>query len=145
MLVNHRPRSLTTLGYVIECDGVQIRAQLRSVATLVRVTGCIGPSNVDLVLIHLRRFSRLQGPLVLDLLGADGFDDALLGELIHTVTAGSDVVGAAVTLVVDSALRDTMAPRDGVDVVDSVGEALRDISARIRARRAPVFMAPKGA
>jgi hypothetical protein len=142
MLVNHRPRPLTTLGYVIECHGAQIRAQLRSVATLVRVTGSIRPANVDLVLTHLRRFSRLQGPLVLDLLEADGFEDASLVDLIVTVTQDS---GTAVTLVVDSALRDTMAPRDGVDVVGSVGEALRDIADRIRARRAPVFMEPKGA
>jgi hypothetical protein len=135
MLANYRPRSLTTFGYVIECHGVQIRAQLRSVATLVRVTGRIAPPNSDLVLANLRRFALVESPLVLDLLDGHGFDGAWLQDVIDVIAADSDSANTELTLVVDSALRQTMASDDCVGVVGSVEQALKDIAERIRVRR----------
>ena len=52
-----RPR--TPLGYVIACHGVVIRAQLSSVATLVSVTGGCSSQWNDLVIAHLRRFTKM--------------------------------------------------------------------------------------
>jgi hypothetical protein len=144
MLVNHRPRSPTTLCYVIECHGVQLRAQLRSVATLVQVTGRTSPANRDLVLAHLRRFTMVPGPLVIDMLDRDGFDAELLQDLICTIEQDPDFADTDVTLVVDPALCETMPSHGRVDVVDSVGEALRDITERINARRAFVVKSVAG-
>ena len=136
MLRNHRPRPLTTLGYVIECQGVHLRAQLRSVATLVRVTGRIDPTNRDLVSAHLRRFTLIQGPLVLDLLDSDGFDAALLRDLIDAIDRNGASAGTDVTLVVGPALRLALPARDGVEVVASVTEGLRGVAERLSVRRA---------
>jgi hypothetical protein len=144
MLVNHRPRSLTTLGYVVECHGVQLRAQLRSVATLVQVTGRASAANRELVLAHLRRFTMVRGPLVIDMLDRDGFDAELLQDLICTIEEDPDFADTDVTLVVDPALRETMPSPGRVDVVDSVGQALRDITERINARRAFVMKSLAG-
>ena len=132
MLINHRPRSLTSLGYVIECHGVQLRAQLRSVATLVRVTGRISPANRDMVQAHLARFTLVQGPLVVDLLDGEGFDREVLKDLLRTIRSK----GSHVTLVVAPVMRDAVSAHDDVEVVDSVGEALRGITERINVRRA---------
>lgn len=53
---------------------MQIRPQICNVAALVRVTGRIGPASRDLVLTNPRRFTLVQGPLVLDPLDGHGFD-----------------------------------------------------------------------
>jgi hypothetical protein len=145
MLTNHRPRSLTTIGSVVECYGVQMRPQLRSVATLVRVTGRIGALNRELVLAHLRRFTRLQGPLVLDLLDSDGFDGALLESLMQTIDDDDEAAGTDLTLVLDPTLFELVASDDRVGVAGSVPEALHTIAERIKARRALVFVATNGA
>jgi hypothetical protein len=148
MGTNHRPRSLATIGYVIECHGVQIRAQLRSVATLVRVTGRIGPMNRDLVRSELRRFTRLQTPLVFDLLGSHGFDGALLDDLLDAIDNDGDAAGTDLTLVLDPAVSDTAVFDEfdeRVGVASSVPEALHSIAERIKARRALVFVATNGA
>ena len=136
MRANYRPSSLTTFGYVTECHGVQIRAQLRSVATLVRVTGRIGPASSDLVLANLRRFALVEGPLVLDLLDGHGFDGDWLHHVIDVIAGDSDSANTELTLVVDSALRETMASDDCVAVVGSVEQALEGIAERTTVRRA---------
>jgi hypothetical protein len=136
MLANDRPRSLSTFGYVIECHGVQIRAQLRSVATLVRVTGRIAPANSDLVLANLHRFALVESPLVLDLLDGHGFDGDWLQDVIDVIAGDSGSANTELTLVVDSPLRKTMASDDCVGVVGSVEQALESIAQRIRVRRA---------
>jgi len=120
---------------------VQLRAQLRSVATLVQVMGRIGPMNRDLVLADLRRFTRLQSPLVLDLLGSDGFDSALLKDLMDAIDDDGDAAGTDLTLVLDPALFDTVATANRASLVSSVAEALHSIAERIRARHALLFVA----
>jgi len=145
MFTSHGQRSPATSGCVVECHGVQIRAQLRSVATLVQLTGRIGPANRDLVSANLRRLTRLQGPLVLDLLSSDGFDAALLQELMRTIEDDRDAAGTELTLVIHTTLRESAASFDErVDVVDSVAAALSSIAERIQARRASVFIKPDG-
>lgn len=131
MLTNSHASS-TALGYVIECHGVQIRAQLRSVATVVQVTGSIAAANRGVVLDHLRRFTRLQTPLVVDLFECNGFDADLLGRLMDE----SDV---DLTLV-DPAPGNAGLLGSGADVASSVAQALSGVTARIRARRASVCM-----
>lgn len=127
MLTNSAP-SLAARGPVTECHGVQLRAQLRSVAVLVEVTGRLGAANRTLVTHHVRRFALVGGALVLDLREAGGVDDAFV--------AGLSPV-AELTLVLDPVQRDGLVV-DGVAVAGSWGEAMRNIAGRLTARRALV-------
>ena len=60
-------RTTSPVGYVVECRGAWVRAQIRSVATIITVTGCIDGTNVQLVADHMRRFTTLDTPLVVEL------------------------------------------------------------------------------
>ena len=126
MPTNHTASSLAALGPVTECHGVQLRAQLRSVAVVVQVTGHLGAANRTLVTNHVRRFALVGGALVLDLREAGGVDDAFVRGLSPV---------ADLSLVLDPAQRDGLAD-DTVTVVSSVGEAMRGITMRLTARRA---------
>jgi hypothetical protein len=112
-------------GPVTECHGVQLRAQQRSVAVLVEVTGRLGADNRTLVTTHVRRFALIGGALVLDLRQAGGVDDAFMSGL----SAVADL-----TLVLDPARRDGLVV-DSMAVVGSVGDAMRSIATRLSARR----------
>jgi hypothetical protein len=139
-MITHSQRSDST-GYVIECQGVQIRTQLRSVATVVKVTGRIRAQNRDLVASHLRRFTRLEGALVLDLLSCRGFGGGLLDDLLDTTE--KDRHTADLTLVVDPTCSDARLFGTGVETAGSVVEALGSIAAQIKQRRAAAFL-PSG-
>ncbi|MET0704806.1 MAG: hypothetical protein ABWY93_34585 [Mycobacterium sp.] len=72
-----RPATPTN-GYAIDCNRAVIAAQARSVATVLSVHGQVDVHNAETVYRHLRRFDRLDSPLILDV--TDGqFAD--LGEL----------------------------------------------------------------
>lgn len=126
MLTNRNASSLAALGSVTECHGVQLRAQLRSVAVVVQVTGHLGVANRTLVSNHVRRFALVGGALVLDLLEAGGVDD----EFVRGLSPVADL-----TLVLDPARRQSPTS-DGTWVAGSVGEAIRIITGRLAARRA---------
>lgn len=137
MFTNDTVPSLAARGPVTECHGVQLRAQLRSVATLVQVTGHLSAANRRQVSSHLRRFALVGGALVLDLLDARGVDD----EFVRDLGGVADL-----TLVVDPARRDGLASHASVAVVGSVGEAMRAITGRLAARRTlPVRSTAKSA
>ena len=126
VLTNDSASSLAALGPVTECHGVQLRAQLRSVAVVVQVTGRLGAANRTLVTNHVQRFALVGGALVLDLLETGGVDDAFVRGLSPV---------ADVTLVLDPNQRDGLV-NDTVTVVSSVGDAMRSITTRLTARRA---------
>lgn len=127
MLTNSAP-SLAARGPVTECHGVQLRAQVRSVAVLVEVTGRLGAANRTLVTNHVRRFALVGAALVLDLREAAGIDDEFVRGLSPV---------AELTLVLHPARRESLTS-DGLRVVGSVGEAMRGIAGRLAARRALV-------
>jgi hypothetical protein len=129
-------------GYVIECHGVGIRAQLRSVATVVHVTGRINARNRGLVATHLRRFTRLDSPLVLDLLDCRGFGPELLDDMLRTIE--NDCGGADLTLVINPLLGDARVLSAGVEIVGSVAEALGIIVAQTKQRRAAALLPAVG-
>jgi hypothetical protein len=135
-----RPR--TPLGYVIACHGAVIRAQLSSVATVVSVTGGRTTQWDDVVMAHLRRFTKLDGPLVLDVSGADGAQRALLRNLVSTVEKGCDAAGNQFVLVAEPLQRRTLDFHDRTLITSSVGEALRRIARLTRTRRGAAMIAP---
>ena len=127
-VLSNSASSLAARGPVTECHGVQLRAQLRSVAVLVEVTGHLGAANRTLVTNKVRRFAMVGGELVLDLREAGGVDDAFVRDLSPV---------ANLTLVLDPVRRETLASH-GLRVVGSVGDAMRGIAGRLTARRALV-------
>lgn len=129
-------RLVEVTGHVVECHGVQIRAQLRSVATVVQVTGLVSAANRNAVLEHLSRLSLLETPLILDLLQSHGFGADLVDGVIRAMR---DTEVADLTLVVDPALGGSEALGGDVDVAESVAQALAGVAARIKERRAPLF------
>ncbi|CAJ1498233.1 STAS domain-containing protein [[Mycobacterium] kokjensenii] len=61
---------------VTECDGAQVRAHYRHLATVITIRGRIDATNVDQLSEHVRRFVLAKEPLVLDLSGVTSFAPA---------------------------------------------------------------------
>lgn len=120
-------------GYVVESHDVSIRAQVRSVATLVQVQGRVDTSNRDTVHAHVRRFTYLEEPLVLDLTNTEFRSGTTPLDLVETITRDGDL-DCELTVVADPGWHDAMTDCAD-DVAASVPEALRRITERIRARR----------
>jgi hypothetical protein len=56
-----------------DCDGAAVRAQCRSLGTVVTITGAVDSTNVDLVSEYTKRFILPDKPFVLDLSSLDSF------------------------------------------------------------------------
>lgn len=127
-----QPRS----RYRIDCGAAQIHVHARSLATVLSVVGEVDAANAGLVTAAIRRFSRLNAPLILDLghlefLGSSGFRELLVldGDHRRDGLHYSVVDGAALHRVA------TMMPDHGLPIVDSVPEALWGVADLMRARR----------
>jgi hypothetical protein len=81
---------------------------------------------------------------VVDLLDGDGFDDALLHDLLCRMARNPRTATTDVMLVLAPARAAVLAQHDRVDAVGSVGEALHTIAERIGARRTLVLMTLSG-
>ena len=57
----------------VDCDGAQMRALCRQLATVVTVTGDISDANVDHISACAKRFVLTEKPFVLDLSGVNSF------------------------------------------------------------------------
>ena len=135
-------QSRMPLGYVIQCHGVVIRAQLRSLATLVSVTGRCRAQWNDLVMAHLRRFTRMDRPLILDVSSADGAQRGLLRSLVSTAESDCNATGAELVLVAAPEQRHILDLHHRTRSTSSVGEALQRITELIRTRRGRPVIAP---
>jgi hypothetical protein len=132
----------TPFGYVIACHGAVIRAQLSGVATLVSVTGGRTTQWDDVVIAHLRRFTKLDRPLILDVSGADGAQRGLLRNLVSTVETGCDAGGNQLVLVAEPMQRRALDIRDRTLITSSVGEALQRVAGLVRTGRNRAMIAP---
>jgi len=129
-------QSLRRCRYVTDCAGARLYVYARSLATVLRVDGEVDASNAERVTQEIRRFARLQSPLILDLsnldfLGVDGFR-ALLAVNRERQEAGlhcSLVTGTATRLLM------CIVKGHGLAIVGSVPEALQLIDDAIRVRR----------
>lgn len=122
--------------YVADVAGAQLYVYARSLGTVLRFEGEIDASNAKEVAAAIRRFSRLQTPLILDLshlgfMSIEGFRAVL--EVNHE-HQNARVLCSVVT-------GDAMRPllriinHHGLPVVGSVPEALQVIEDVVRARR----------
>lgn len=122
---------------VFECDGAQIRAHYRHLATVVHVRGNVDDANVDRISRHIRRFALGGNPVVLDVADVGQFAEAGIS-LLYAFDAVCRAAGVDWTLVASSAV--TQALEDtGHDasfpLMRSVQEALHDRAEAIVARR----------
>jgi anti-anti-sigma factor len=127
-----QPRS----RYRIDCAGSRLHVHARSQATVLRLDGDIDASNADLVAEAIRRFSRLNAPLILDLSHVDFLGSAGFSAL-QTLDEEHRRAALPCTVVGGAALRrlTRVAPDHGLVLVDSVPEALRGMEGVVRAGR----------
>ncbi|OBG71109.1 MULTISPECIES: STAS domain-containing protein [unclassified Mycobacterium] len=131
---------------LFDCDGAQVRAQHRHLATVVRLRGEIGAANVHRLRAHLQRFTRDESPVILDLTGVDVF--AAVGVSLLSAFDG-DCRGAGVewTLVATPAVAEAVrgSAVAGAAQAASVPDALRaraDAVARLRRLVTPLVRRP---
>lgn len=132
----------TRHGYgTFECDGAQIRAHCRHLATVVTIRGDIDAVNVDRVGEHIRRFVLGGSPLVLDLTDVNHFAAAGIS-LVHRLDEACRAAGVEWTLVASPAAMELLGiGRDQDDraemfpIARSVREALRTLADAIVDRR----------
>lgn len=128
----------------IECDGAQVRAHYRHLATVITIRGRIDATNVDQLSEHARRFVLAKEPLVLDLSGVTSF--AAAGVWLLCVLDG-DCLAAGVdwTLIESPAVSELLGDRDEESMfptslsVDRALHALADGNDRRRQMLLPLF------
>jgi hypothetical protein len=129
----------TTFRYgnpAFDCDGAQVHAHCRQLATVVSVSGVLGTHNLARVTEHARRFILGDKPFVLDLGGVV----SLRGDctpLLDAVDERSRATGVEWALVAHYEVVDALGLNDddAVVVADSLPAALHHIADEIGARR----------
>jgi anti-anti-sigma factor len=125
----------TRHGYgTFECDGAQIRAQCRHLATVVTIRGDIDAVNVERVSRHIRRFVLGSNPVVLDLSDVSHFAAAGIS-LLHVLDEDCRAEGVEWTLVAGPAVTGTLRDLDEFPIARSVCDALHSLADAIVNRR----------
>ncbi|MDT5081391.1 MAG: hypothetical protein QOJ80_6028 [Mycobacterium sp.] len=118
-----------------DCDGAEISAQSRHLATLLTISGAIDAHNVDALYQRGGCFVLSDTAFVLDLSGVTWFAAEGVG-LLSRVDEACRAAGIEWALVASSAVSDRLGCYDGrYPFVASVPEALHRFAAGIFARR----------
>ena len=129
---------------VVDNNGVGMRAQCRHVATVVTISGDVGPANIDVVGNFATRFARVGNALVLDLSGVKSF----AAQAVSVLTAVDDACALAEVpwVLVPSHAVSRVLQVTGCDTteltVSAVPAALRQIADLSRARRRLALVTP---
>lgn len=117
-----------------DCDGAQIRAHCRQLATVVTITGDIG-TNIDRVSQYARRFIIPEKPIVLDLSGVNSFSPQGVS-LLYAVDDACTAAGVEWALVASQpVMGELRASHDEVPTFQSVPDALEHFAEVIGERR----------
>jgi anti-anti-sigma regulatory factor len=120
-----------------DCDGAQIRACSRQLATVVTVTGDLHDANIDRVSQYAKRFVVREKPVVLDLSGVNSASPhifSLLGEVDDACNAAGIEWSLIASQPVNRAVR-TFDDRVELPTVESVADALHQFADAIMERR----------
>lgn len=129
-------RTTRPVGYVVECRGAWVRAQIRSVATIVTVTGSLDGINAQLVADHVDRFTTLDTPLIVDLQGASAGARSTVQRLVGQFAERCQDRNIDWVLVADDrSLPDDESVVHAASVTDALNHVVRVIYAR---RRVPL-------
>ena len=129
----------TTFRYgnpAFDCDGAQLHAHCRQLATVVSITGAVGPHNLERVTEYARRFVLGDKPFVLDLIGVDSVRGDC-GALLDAVDERCRATGVEWALVACDEVVDALGLTydDEVAIASSLPAALHHIADEIGARR----------
>lgn len=119
-----------------ECNGAQVRAHCRHLATVVTIRGDVDAVNVDQLSNYIRRFVQDTNPVVLDLSEVSQFSAAGVS-LLDTFDEDCRISGVEWTLVPGPAVTESLGI--GADIMfstaSSVHEALGNRADAIASRR----------
>ncbi|MDX1885715.1 STAS domain-containing protein [Mycolicibacterium sp. 120270] len=121
----------------VDCNGAQIRAVCRQLATVVTVTGDIDESNLARVGACARRFVLTEKPFVLDLTGVNSFSPECIS-LLHDIDENCELVGVEWAVVASQPVIRTLrlfGEGETFPAVGSVAEALHEFAISMGERR----------
>jgi hypothetical protein len=118
-----------------DCDGAQIHALCRQLATVVKVDGVIDENNVERVTAFARRFVLAEKPFVLDLSGVSSWA-AQCVSLLDAVDETCVHFGVEWSLIASQpVLRAVHAYEANIPLAESVADALHQFADDIDERR----------
>jgi hypothetical protein len=120
-----------------DCDGAAVRAQCRSLGTVVTITGAVDSTNVDLVSEYTKRFVLPDKPFVLDLSNLDSFAAQAI-RLIYRIDAVCTAAGLDWSVIPSQAVNTALLvnhEESSFPVFVSVHEALHYFADATSARR----------
>jgi anti-anti-sigma regulatory factor len=121
----------------VDCDGAQMRAVCRQLATVVTVTGDISDANVDHISACAKRFVLSEKPFVLDLSGVNSFSPECIS-LLYAIDENCDRAGVEWLVIASQPVHRTLhlfGERETFPTVGSVAEALHHFADLIGERR----------
>jgi anti-anti-sigma regulatory factor len=120
-----------------DCNGAAVRAQCRSLGTVVTITGVVDSTNVDQVSEYSQRFILPDKPFVLDLSALDSFAAQAL-RLLYRVDAFCTAAGLEWSVIPSQAVNTALLvthEESSFPVFGSVHEALHYFADATSARR----------
>ena len=121
----------------VDCDGAQLRALCRQLATVVTVSGDVNDSNLDRVSAYAQRFVLLEKPFVLDLTDVHSFSTECIS-LLYDVDEACFGAGVEWSIVASQPVHRTLrlsGERETFPTAGSVAEALHHFADSIGERR----------
>jgi anti-anti-sigma regulatory factor len=121
----------------VDCDGAQMRAVCRQLATVVTVTGDINDTNVDHISAYARRFVLTEKPFVLDLTGVNSFSPECIS-LLYAIDENCVHAGVEWSVVASQPVNRTLrlfGEGETFPTVGSVADALHHFADSIGERR----------
>ena len=121
----------------VDCNGAQMRALCRQLATVVTVSGEIDESNLDRIGAYARRFVLTEKPFVLDLTGVSSFAPEGIS-LLHTIDENCELAGVEWAVIASQPVNRTLrlfGEGETFPTVGAVAEALHEFATSISERR----------
>lgn len=121
----------------VDCDGAQMRALCRQLATVVTVSGDVNDANIDRISHYAKRFILMEKPFVLDLSGVNSFPPECIS-LLYAIDEDCDHAGVEWSVVASQPVVRTLrlfGERETFPVAGSVPEALHHFADSLGERR----------
>ena len=121
----------------VDCDGAQMRALCRQLATVVTVSGDINDTNVDRISAYAKRFVLMEKPFVLDLSGVNSFSPECIS-LLYNLDEDCHRAGVEWSIIASQPVHRTLrlsGERETFPTAGSVPEALHHFADSIGERR----------
>jgi anti-anti-sigma factor len=120
-----------------DCDGAQMRALCRQLATVVTVNGDVNDANLDRIGAYAKRFILMEKPFVLDMTGVNSFSPECIS-LLYTLDEACDRAGVEWSVIASQQVMRTLrlsGERETFPTMESVAEALHHFADSIGERR----------